>query len=321
MFAICCITIIQLVPAPELHPIIKPWPFRGWGLDFIGEIHPSSSKGHRFVLVATDYFTKWTEAVALKNMTHWEVIEFITEHIIHRFDIPQTLTTDQETSFMSKEVHEFAELYRIKLFNSSPYYAQVIGQDESSNRTLISLIKKKIYDNPKQCHKILSESLWAHIISKHSATKVSPFELVYGQEAVLPVEISLNAVRFAKQNDLTVSDYYNSMMDNIDEVTDKRVTALGEIEKDKIMVAKAYNKKVKAKSFQVGDLVWKTVLPLRSKDQKFGKWSPSWEGPYKVIQVMPGNTYLLQTLQGKDLLKAFNGCFLKQYHPIMWQDA
>jgi hypothetical protein len=95
----------------------------------------------------------------------------------------------------------------------------------------------------------LSEALWAHKISKHHATKVSPFELVYGQEAVLPVEISLNIVRFAKQNDLTGGDYYNSMMDNIDEVIDKRVTALGEIEKDKIMVAKAYNKKVKAKSF------------------------------------------------------------------------
>jgi hypothetical protein len=138
---------------------------------------------------------------------------------------------------------------------------------------------------------------------------------------VLPVEISLNAVRFAKQNDLTVGDYYNSMIDNIDEVTDKRVTALGEIEKDKIMVAKAYNKKVKAKSFQLGDLVWKTVLPLRSKDWKFGKWSPSWEGPYRVTQVMSGNAYLLKTLQGKDLPKALNWRFLKQYHPSMWQEA
>jgi hypothetical protein len=128
----------------------------------------------------------------------------------------------------------------------------------------------------------LFEALWAHRISKHRATKVSLFELVYGQEEVLHVEISLNAVRFTNQNDLTVSDYYNSMMDNIDEVTDKRVIALGEIEKDKIMVAKAYNKKAKAKSFQVGDLVWKTILPLRSKGQKFGKWSPSWEGPYKI---------------------------------------
>jgi uncharacterized protein YktA (UPF0223 family) len=72
------------------------------------------------------------------------------------------------------------------------------------------------------------------------------------------------------------------MMDNIDEVTDRRVIALGAIEKDKIMVAKAYNKKVNAKLFQVGYLVWKTILPLRNKDRKFGKWSPSWEGLYKV---------------------------------------
>jgi hypothetical protein len=140
---------------------------------------------------------------------------------------------------------------------------------------LINLIKKKISDNSKHWHKILSEALWAHRISKHSATKVSSFELVYGHEAVFPVEISLNAVRFARQNDLTVIDYYNSMMDNIDEVTDKRVIALGAIEKDKTMIARAYNKKVKAKTFQVGDLVWKTILTLRNKDRKFGKWSPS----------------------------------------------
>ena len=79
---------LQLVPAALMHPIIKSWPFRGWGLDFIGQINPPPSKGHRFVLVATDYFTKWTKMVPLKNMTHKEVIEFITEHIIHRFGIP-----------------------------------------------------------------------------------------------------------------------------------------------------------------------------------------------------------------------------------------
>ena len=105
---------------------------------------------------------------------------------------------------MSKEVCEFAESYRNKLFNSSSYYAQTNGQAESSNRTLISLIKKKISNHPKYWHRILSEALWAHRISKHCATKVSTFELVYGQEAMLPVEISLNVVRFARQNDLTV---------------------------------------------------------------------------------------------------------------------
>ena len=85
---------------------------------------------------------------------------------------------------------------------------------------------------------------------------------MYGQEAILPIEVNLDAYRLAKQNDLSAVDYYNSMMDNIDEVTDKRMKALKEIEKDKLRVARAYNKNVKDKSFQVGDLVWKTILSL-----------------------------------------------------------
>jgi hypothetical protein len=68
---------IQLAPTGVMNTIVKSCPFRGWGLDFIGEIHPGSSKGHRFILVATDYFTKWIEAVPSRNMTHREVINFV----------------------------------------------------------------------------------------------------------------------------------------------------------------------------------------------------------------------------------------------------
>jgi hypothetical protein len=57
--------------------------------------------------------------------------------------------------------------------------------------------KKKIEENPKRWHEVLSEALWAHHISKHSATKVTPFELVYGQEVILPVEVNLDALRIA----------------------------------------------------------------------------------------------------------------------------
>ena len=167
--------------------------FSWLGLDFIGQIHPPSSKGHHFMLVATDYFTKWTEAVPLKNMTHKEVIEFIIEHIIHRFGISQTLSIDQGTSFVSKEVREFAESYKIKLLNSSLYYVQANGQAESSNKTLIKFIKKKIEENPRRWHEVLYEALWAHHISRHGATKVTPFELVYGQEAVFPIKVNLDA--------------------------------------------------------------------------------------------------------------------------------
>jgi IS30 family transposase len=153
-------------------------------LDFVGEVHPSSSKGHRFVLVTTDYFTKWIEAVPLKHMTHKEVINFVLEHIVHQFGFPQTLTVDQGAAFMSHQFSEFADLLKIKLMNSSPYYAQANGQDEASNKSIIKLIKKKIEDHPRMWHEVLSEALWAYRVSKHGAIQVTPFEVVFGQEVV-----------------------------------------------------------------------------------------------------------------------------------------
>jgi hypothetical protein len=95
---------------------------------------------------------------------------------------------------MSHQVREFAESLKINLLNSSPYYAQANGQVESSNKIVIKLSKKKIDEHPKRWHEVLLEDLWAHHISKHSATKVTPFELVYGQDAILPVEVNLDGL-------------------------------------------------------------------------------------------------------------------------------
>jgi hypothetical protein len=215
----------------------------------------------------------------------------------------------QDTSFISSQVREFIESYRIKLLNSSPYYAQANSQAKSSNKILIKLIKKKIEDNPRRWHEVLSEALWAHHISRHGATRVIPFELVYGQEVILPVEVNLAAYRLAKQNELSAVDYHDLMMDNIDEITNKRLQALKEIEKDKIRVARAYN------------LVWKTILPISTKDHKFGKWSPSWEGPYIIVKVITENSYMLKTLWGEHLPRALNGRYLKKYYPGVWKDA
>jgi transposase InsO family protein len=132
------------------------------------------------------------KVVLLKNMMHKEVIYFISEHIVHRFGIPLTLTMDQGSSFMSHQVCGFAESLKIKLLSSSQYYAQANGQTESSNKTLIKLFKKKFEENPKRWHEVLSEVLWTYRISIHSATKVT--ELVYGQEVILSVEINLDAL-------------------------------------------------------------------------------------------------------------------------------
>lgn len=125
------------------------------------------------------------------------------------------------------------------MLNSSPYYVQANGQAKYSNKSLIKLIKKKIEDNPRRWHEVLSEALWAHHISRHDATKVTPFKLVYGQEVVFLAEVNLGAYRLEKQNNLDVGTYHSLMMDNIHEVTDKGLEVLEEIEKDKRRVSRA----------------------------------------------------------------------------------
>jgi hypothetical protein len=97
------------------------------------------------------------------------------------------------------------------------------------------------------------------------------------------------------------------MLDRHDEVSEERMRVVGEIERDKLRVARVYNKKVKEKSFQVGDFIWKTILPIGSKSNKFGKWSSNWEQPYRIEEVIPGNFYMVQSVQGTSLPRALNG--------------
>jgi hypothetical protein len=173
-----------------------------------------------------DYFTKWTEAAPLRNMIHREVTSFVQEHIIYQFVVPQTLTTDQGPSFMSHQFREFVESMKIKLMNSSPYYVQANGPAEASSKVLIKIIKKRIEDSPRRWHEKLSKALWAHRTSRHGATKVTPFELVYGQEAMMPIGVSLQNLRVTGQAHLSAKEYNESMMDKIDDAPQRPFKAL-----------------------------------------------------------------------------------------------
>ena len=128
-------------------------------MDLIGKIYPSSSKGHCFILVITDYFSKWVEAIPLKKAEQKDVIQFIKEYLIHRFGIPQSITTDQGTMFTGDEIREFAADYGIKLLHSSPHYPQVNGQAEASNKVLIGILEKMMEEDPRDWHILLSETL------------------------------------------------------------------------------------------------------------------------------------------------------------------
>jgi hypothetical protein len=102
---------------------------------------------------------------------------------------------------------------------------------------------------------------------------------------VLPVEIGLQSLRVIGQVSLSAKEYHELRMDRIGDVPQSRFKGLEELEKEKIKIAKAYNKHVMVKSFQVGDLVWKTILPLGTQSGKFGKWWSCGKTDKKIIML------------------------------------
>ena len=119
---------------------------------------------------------------------------------------------------------------------------------------------------------------------------------------------------------MSKEEYDKLMYGNIDELRETRVIALEKLIAQKNRVAKAYNKHVKEKRLtlvtQFGKLFCQWVQIMK----KFGKWSPNWEGPYLVAQVLSANAYHLIDIDGLgEMPKSINRKYLKKYCPTMWE--
>jgi hypothetical protein len=105
-----------------LKPISVEAPFKQWGLDFIGEIHPQSSTHHKWILTTTDYFTKLIEAVPTRQATNVVIIHFLEDNILSRFGCPINIIKDNAVAFKSKKIEIFCSGYNITLVHSTSYY-------------------------------------------------------------------------------------------------------------------------------------------------------------------------------------------------------
>jgi transposase InsO family protein len=164
-------------------------------LDFIWEIHPPSSHQHRWILTTTDYFTKWIEVSPTRSASHKVIISFL-EDIIAKFGCPSKIVTDNAVSFKSEPLIKFCEQFHISLIHSTPYYPQRNGLAESSNKILIKLIKRLLEDNKRAWDSKIKFSLWANRVTTKKPLGTSPFQLVYGTEAVFPTQLALPVAKF-----------------------------------------------------------------------------------------------------------------------------
>jgi hypothetical protein len=190
----------QKLPVLPWVPVKTEAPFQQWGLDFIGEINPHSNAQHKWILTATDYFTKWVEAILTRKVTDSVVIDFLEESIVSRFGFPQKIVTDNAQAFKSIAMISFCQKYNIVLGHSTTYYAQGNGLAESSNKSLITIIKKDLSENKRSCHVHLRYALWANRIGTKKSIGISPFQMVYGTDVVLPINLTLPVMKLWKDD-------------------------------------------------------------------------------------------------------------------------
>ncbi|KAL5574856.1 hypothetical protein UlMin_016555 [Ulmus minor] len=244
------------LPPEKLSSIVSPWPFMKWGMDIVGKL-PTAPGQRVYMLAVTDYFTKWIEAEAFHQVRDREVKNFIWKNVICRFGVPKEIVTDNGSQFISHEFQDFCREWGIKLNYSTPRYPQANGQAESSNKTIINTLKRRLWKANGAWADELPGVLWSYRTTAQTPTGETPFALAYGSEAVIPVETGIQSLRYQWLDEDTNWQQLNHNLDSIDELRDTASLRTAAYHQQ---VAKYYNKNIRARTFKAGDWVLRRVF-------------------------------------------------------------
>ena len=173
-----------------------------------------------FLLIAINYFTKWVEAEALATITVAKVQNFVWKNIVCRFEIPRKITSNNGRHFDSHRFRSFCTNLGIKNKYSSLGHPQANGQTEVINRTMLKIIKTQLVGAKKAWPEELPSVLWAYRTTTWTPSRETPFNITYGTEAVILVEVGLTSLRTEFFDEQSNDDQLKLNLDYLDEVRD-----------------------------------------------------------------------------------------------------
>ncbi|KAI9128684.1 hypothetical protein K1719_000167 [Acacia pycnantha] len=266
-------------PPSDMEYISAPWPFYKWGMDLLGPFKPAPGQ-LRWLIVAVDYFTKWIKAEPLATITS-----------------ARDMTADLGIT------HHFA----------SVEHPQSNGQAEAANKVILDGLKKKMQEADTSWVEQLYNVLWGIRTTTQSRTQETPFRMTYGCEAMIPVEIgqpSWRRLRVLEEGEGSNSRALATELELVDEV---RTTAHCQDIATKQLMAAKYNRKVRPRAFDRGDLVLRRA-DVGNKNAKDGKLAANWDEPYRVKEKLDKGAYVLETLARKPVKRTWNADKLRVYY-------
>ena len=180
---------------------------------------------------------------------------FLIERIICHFGAPGELVSDRGTHFLNDVIEELTEYFNICHDKTTPYKPSTNGQVESTNKTLVTILRKTVDINKRDWDEKLPAAVWAYNTTFKEATGFTPFSLVYGQECVLPIEHELASLRFLHEHTLPFDESLQERLGTLEHLDDWRLRAYLYQEVAKKRQTKQRAKKAKSYSFEKGQLV------------------------------------------------------------------
>jgi transposase InsO family protein len=254
----------------------------------VGKLHKASPGGYEYLLVAVDKFTKWVEAKPINSPDAASAIKFV-KGLVFRFGVPHSIVTDNGSNFTSKEFKEYCAEVGIKLHFASVGHPQTNGQVEKANGIICNGLKKRLLGPLEKARHTWPEELpsvlWSIRTTPNTATQETPFFLVHGAEAVLPIEIEHDSPRVTEYDEETSRKAREDDMDALDEARDEVLSRVTKYQQD---LKNYHSRRLRPRSFQVGDLV------LRLNQKSTEKLKSPWLGPYIVTEVIEGGAYRIK---------------------------
>ncbi|KAI9560471.1 hypothetical protein GHT06_014495 [Daphnia sinensis] len=267
----------KTAPLSPLEPTTFIW--QRVALDIVGPL-PETYKGNRYILVMSEYTTRYMLAVAMKNQSARTVARKFIRHVILRYGSPLQILTDQGKNFLSNLIKDICSLLNIKQTRTTAYHPATDGMVERFNRTMGDMLASALTKDEHIWDEYLPYVMYIYNSSVHASTNETPHYLLFGQDPIEPDDISSSAAR---------KRYIDSEADEFFSIWRKAIIIAQEyFRKAQKTQKKFYDRGTTQTTFNVGDKV--LLLDSRLKS----KLKPRWDGPFIVNRKMGPLNYAVQ---------------------------
>jgi hypothetical protein len=297
-----------------LNPIMLLSPFEKWGIDFIGPVNPTSGKRNCYMILATDYATKWVEAKATRKNDSKVAAAFLFDQILIRFGYPLKLVSDQGMHFLNVLIRKLTKQYHITHGKTTPYNPKANGLTKQANGIIGIMLNKMTSAHQRDWDEKLPSAVFAYNCTMKNTAGYTPYFLTYGMTPIQRVEHEVPTTRLStgrEESTEVVTEARTKVMDALDE---SRCLALKETTKVQTSQKHQYDKKAKPPiHIMAGD---KVLLYNNWYDKFPRKLQKRWMGPYKVHAIYANGSMQLMDPHGEFLLTRVNRSRVKKYYQL-----